>query len=213
MLPALRSRGALETPTQYRHAQLPFYPPMPPGTAAILVCVRAYRSCGLTFCRARPLTHSVAGSVMGTLMSPMFAMLSPSRKVHHGLYRAARRCPVRGTTICSLIKAAPSSLEDTGYLKARVALFVSCDTQDEVDRLWDALFEDGQAIECSWLVDRYGISWNIVPQDLGELLHGHDLKRSQRGDESYAQDGQIEHQRAAPGIRGGDALKFAPGPP
>jgi predicted 3-demethylubiquinone-9 3-methyltransferase (glyoxalase superfamily) len=61
-----------------------------------------------------------------------------------------------------------------------VALFVSCDTQDEVDRLWDALVEGGQAIQCGWLVDRYGIPWNIVPRGLGELLHSDDAERSQR---------------------------------
>ncbi len=52
-----------------------------------------------------------------------------------------------------------------------ISLFVSVDTQDEIDRLWSALTADGgQGGQCGWLKDRFGLSWQIVPTTLGEVL-------------------------------------------
>ncbi len=67
---------------------------------------------------------------------------------------------------------------------APIALFVSCETQDEVDALWDKLAAGGTTIQCGWLKDKYGIPWNIVPQGLGELLGGDDRVRAQRAMEA-----------------------------
>jgi predicted 3-demethylubiquinone-9 3-methyltransferase (glyoxalase superfamily) len=62
-----------------------------------------------------------------------------------------------------------------------VSLFVSCGSQDEVDHLWEALLRDGgQESQCGWLKDRYGLSWQIVPDRLGELLGDPDPDRAQR---------------------------------
>jgi predicted 3-demethylubiquinone-9 3-methyltransferase (glyoxalase superfamily) len=51
-----------------------------------------------------------------------------------------------------------------------VSLFVSCKTQEEVDELWEKLSAGGQKGQCGWLEDRYGVSWQIIPTVLGELL-------------------------------------------
>lgn len=52
-----------------------------------------------------------------------------------------------------------------------ISFFTRADTQDEIDRLWDALTSNGgQPSQCGWLKDRFGLSWQIVPPALGELL-------------------------------------------
>jgi len=61
-----------------------------------------------------------------------------------------------------------------------VSFFVSCADQAEVDRYWDALTPGGKEVACGWLVDRYGVSWQIVPTRLMELLGDPDPGRAQR---------------------------------
>jgi len=51
-----------------------------------------------------------------------------------------------------------------------MSLMVNCDTQEEIDRLWSAFCEEGKPEECGWLTDKYGLSWQIVPTELTELL-------------------------------------------
>jgi predicted 3-demethylubiquinone-9 3-methyltransferase (glyoxalase superfamily) len=63
---------------------------------------------------------------------------------------------------------------------AAIALFVNCETQAEVDALWDKLSEGGEKLQCGWLRDKYGFSWNIVPVGLSDVLGGPDPARSQR---------------------------------
>jgi predicted 3-demethylubiquinone-9 3-methyltransferase (glyoxalase superfamily) len=60
------------------------------------------------------------------------------------------------------------------------SLSVNCKTQEEVDRYWDALTEGGKEVACGWLVDRYGLSWQIVPEVLPKLLADPDRARAQR---------------------------------
>ena len=61
-----------------------------------------------------------------------------------------------------------------------VSFLVSCDTQEEVDRYWDALCEGGEPGACGWLKDRFGLSWQVVPTALGRLLGDPDREKSQR---------------------------------
>lgn len=58
-----------------------------------------------------------------------------------------------------------------------VSLMVICESQAEVDRLWDAFCEEGQGGECGWLTDKYGVSWQIVPRELTEMLRDPDAKK------------------------------------
>jgi predicted 3-demethylubiquinone-9 3-methyltransferase (glyoxalase superfamily) len=51
-----------------------------------------------------------------------------------------------------------------------VSFFVSCDTQAEVDELWEKLSEGGSKGRCGWLKDKFGLSWQIIPKALGELM-------------------------------------------
>ena len=60
------------------------------------------------------------------------------------------------------------------------SLFVSCETQDEVDQLWGKLSEGGEQGQCGWLKDRFGVSWQIIPTALGELLGDPDREKANR---------------------------------
>jgi predicted 3-demethylubiquinone-9 3-methyltransferase (glyoxalase superfamily) len=55
-----------------------------------------------------------------------------------------------------------------------ISFFVSCKTQAEVDELWEKLSAGGEEGQCGWLKDKYGVSWQIVPSILGELLQAKD---------------------------------------
>ncbi|MEJ2509600.1 MAG: VOC family protein [Gammaproteobacteria bacterium] len=61
-----------------------------------------------------------------------------------------------------------------------VSFIVNCETQDEIDRLWSALTDGGEEVQCGWLKDRYGLSWQIVPKALGDLMSDPDPARAQR---------------------------------
>jgi predicted 3-demethylubiquinone-9 3-methyltransferase (glyoxalase superfamily) len=62
-----------------------------------------------------------------------------------------------------------------------ISFVVNCETQAEVDRYWDALTADGgKPVQCGWLADKYGVSWQIVPTVLGELLTDPDDEKSGR---------------------------------
>ena len=62
-----------------------------------------------------------------------------------------------------------------------ISLSVDCRSQREVDRLWDALTAaGGTPVQCGWLTDRFGVSWQIVPSVLGELMRDPDPERSRR---------------------------------
>ena len=73
-----------------------------------------------------------------------------------------------------------------------VSFQVSCDGQEEVDRYWSALSEGGEQGPCGWLKDRYGVSWQIVPTRLPELLADPDRERSQRVMAAMLKMGKIE---------------------
>jgi predicted 3-demethylubiquinone-9 3-methyltransferase (glyoxalase superfamily) len=60
-----------------------------------------------------------------------------------------------------------------------ISFFVNCRTQEEVDEYWEKLSEDGEKQKCGWLKDKFGVSWQIVPTALGELLNDKDAKKSQ----------------------------------
>ena len=61
-----------------------------------------------------------------------------------------------------------------------ISFVVKCETQGEIDELWEKLSRGGEEVECGWLKDRYGLSWQIVPAVLGEMMSDPDPARSQR---------------------------------
>jgi len=61
-----------------------------------------------------------------------------------------------------------------------ISFVVNCQTQDEVDTYWEKLSAGGAEVQCGWLKDKFGLSWQIVPTALPELLSGPDPEKSQR---------------------------------
>ncbi len=61
-----------------------------------------------------------------------------------------------------------------------ISFFVNCETQEEVDELWEKLSEGGEEGQCGWLKDKYGLSWQIIPSALGEMLGDKDSGKAGR---------------------------------
>lgn len=61
-----------------------------------------------------------------------------------------------------------------------ISFITYCETQKEIDRLWEKLSEGGEAVQCGWLKDRYGVSWQIVPTVLDKMIQDKDVKKSER---------------------------------
>ena|SRR6266850_1085767 len=73
-----------------------------------------------------------------------------------------------------------------------VSFSVDCKTQEEVDELWEKLSESGEQGPCGWLKDKYGLSWQIVPAVLGQMLSDPDRKKSKRVMEAMLQMKKID---------------------
>ncbi len=61
-----------------------------------------------------------------------------------------------------------------------ISLVINCETQEEVDNFWEKLSEGGQKSQCGWLKDKYGLSWQVVPTILGELMQDKDPEKTNR---------------------------------
>jgi predicted 3-demethylubiquinone-9 3-methyltransferase (glyoxalase superfamily) len=72
------------------------------------------------------------------------------------------------------------------------SIMVECDSQAEVDRLWDALKDGGAVEQCGWLKDRWGLSWQILPKRLGELMTDPDPAKVKRVTEAMLQMVKID---------------------
>jgi predicted 3-demethylubiquinone-9 3-methyltransferase (glyoxalase superfamily) len=84
-----------------------------------------------------------------------------------------------------------------------VSLVIECEDQAEVDRLWDTLAGDGgEPGPCGWLKDRYGLSWQIVPKRLNEMLEGSDREGARRAMEAMLQMGKLEVEPLERAYRG-----------
>jgi predicted 3-demethylubiquinone-9 3-methyltransferase (glyoxalase superfamily) len=79
-------------------------------------------------------------------------------------------------------EAAPS-----GPYPGSIALYINCETQTEVDRLWDTLSEGGRKIQCGWLTDKFGVTWNVVPVGLSDYIAGDNPAGAQRAMEAMLQ--------------------------
>jgi predicted 3-demethylubiquinone-9 3-methyltransferase (glyoxalase superfamily) len=73
-----------------------------------------------------------------------------------------------------------------------ISLFVNCETQEEVDELWEKLSSGGRKDRCGWLKDKFGLSWQIIPRALGEMLGDKDPEKSKRVMQAMLQMDKID---------------------
>jgi predicted 3-demethylubiquinone-9 3-methyltransferase (glyoxalase superfamily) len=73
-----------------------------------------------------------------------------------------------------------------------ISLFVNCETQEEVDELWEKLSEGGEKSRCGWLKDKYGLSWQIIPSALGKGLQDKDPAKAKRVMQAMMQMSKID---------------------
>jgi predicted 3-demethylubiquinone-9 3-methyltransferase (glyoxalase superfamily) len=73
-----------------------------------------------------------------------------------------------------------------------ISFFVNCETQREVDELWEKLSEGGETQRCGWLKDKFGVSWQIIPTALGELMHDKDAEKAGRVMQAMLQMDKID---------------------
>lgn len=73
-----------------------------------------------------------------------------------------------------------------------ISLYVDCETQAEVDELWEKLSDGGEKGPCGWLTDRFGVSWQVIPRALGELLNDEDPERARAVMNAMLQMSKIE---------------------
>jgi predicted 3-demethylubiquinone-9 3-methyltransferase (glyoxalase superfamily) len=61
-----------------------------------------------------------------------------------------------------------------------ISFSVDCETQEEIDYFWEKLSEGGEKSQCGWLKDKFGLSWQVVPSKMGELMNSKEPGKSQR---------------------------------
>ena len=83
-----------------------------------------------------------------------------------------------------------------------ISFFVSCRDQKEVDYYWNRLLKGGKPSRCGWLEDRYGLSWQIVPQALGKCLNGKDRIGARRAMEAMMHMVKLDVARLEAAYRG-----------
>ena len=76
-----------------------------------------------------------------------------------------------------------------------ISLFINCETQEEVDELWEKLSEGGEKSRCGWLKDKYGLSWQVIPSVLGKLLQDKDPAKAQRVMQAMLQMSKIDVEK------------------
>jgi len=122
----------------------------------------------------------------------LYASLFPNSKIKETTRYDAASAKVSGMPEGSVLTVS-FELEGQGFLAlnggpadfvgngaGRISLVINCETQEEVDKYWDALSKGGKEIQCGWLTDKYGVTWQIVPTILGKLLSDPDKAKASR---------------------------------
>jgi predicted 3-demethylubiquinone-9 3-methyltransferase (glyoxalase superfamily) len=84
-----------------------------------------------------------------------------------------------------------------------VSFVVNCETQEEIDYFWEKLSAGGEKLDCGWVKDKYGLSWQVVPTILGELMGGNEPERSNRVMQAILQMQKLEIEPLKRAYEGG----------
>src|SRR6266851_4057215 len=76
-----------------------------------------------------------------------------------------------------------------------ISMFVNCETQDEIDELWEKLSAGGEKSRCGWLKDKFGLSWQIVPSDLGDMLQDKNPQKAKNTMQAMLQMNKLDIQK------------------
>jgi predicted 3-demethylubiquinone-9 3-methyltransferase (glyoxalase superfamily) len=76
-----------------------------------------------------------------------------------------------------------------------ISMFVNCETQDEIDELWEKLSADGEKSRCGWLKDKFGLSWQIVPAGLGDMLQDKNPQKAKNTMQAMLQMGKLDIEK------------------
>jgi len=76
-----------------------------------------------------------------------------------------------------------------------ISMFVNCETQDEIDELWEKLSAGGEKSRCGWLKDKFGLSWQIVPSVLGDMLQDKNPQKAKNTMQAMLQMGKLDIEK------------------
>jgi predicted 3-demethylubiquinone-9 3-methyltransferase (glyoxalase superfamily) len=76
-----------------------------------------------------------------------------------------------------------------------ISFFVSCESQAEVDMFWEKLSDGGKPGQCGWITDKYGVTWQIVPEELGALINDPNPEKAKRATQAMLQMGKIDLEK------------------
>lgn len=83
------------------------------------------------------------------------------------------------------------------------SILATCKDQAEIDKLWDALTKDGKVLSCGWLTDKYGVTWQIVPDNLDEMLRDPDpIKANRVSEVMLSMEGKLDKAELEKAYRG-----------
>jgi predicted 3-demethylubiquinone-9 3-methyltransferase (glyoxalase superfamily) len=88
-------------------------------------------------------------------------------------------------------------------LTEAASILVACKDQEEIDTLWDALTKEGKVLSCGWLTDKYGVTWQIVPDNLDEMMRDPDPVKANRVSEvMLSMEGRLDKGELEKAYRG-----------
>jgi predicted 3-demethylubiquinone-9 3-methyltransferase (glyoxalase superfamily) len=118
---------------------------------------------------------------MGATRADVLARYGPGEEPNQEGRLQYAQFSIRGQEFAAMDSAGPHEFA----FNEAISFLVPCDNQEEIDYLWGRLSADPRAEQCGWLKDKYGVSWQIAPAILSELLGGDDKKRAERATQAF----------------------------